>query len=1052
MAVICPNTNHPDWEKLVNALGENGAYKVFIANNEEIPSSDKVDEIIDYNRNQPKEDFQRVINKYGTEENKDYSESMSNIVNFIENNNLDLDIQYDFQEISSLLKPFKSSDKVLKVLERIVSPMLSKVKAKVEFKYFENKQATAFYSLDSNVIVIPIKNLSIGYASHKDKKHRIKRDINSEQFLKETFIHEAVHALTSIKLSAIDGSFGINIPPNILEELLGLTERDFEIHKKLNNILNLLRDKAVTTPYYGLTNIKEMLSEALSNQEFISFMASVQLPEDMIEEKADNAFVAFIRYIMQLLGLDKINNSAYEEVVNLSKELADNYNSENISNFLNILEQLYGFNGISISDEVSISTNKYNERLQSYIKDNINKKDIPKGKKNEIGSREKASPERERNNTTWNEYVWAVENSFSTIAWDTQDDTKWKYHKVYNIKQVAKLNKILKDLNLDKYFKLQWNKQSNILRVETISDNILELSTKFPSNYAPTQGVLFRERRTLKERIQDSENKEDAFHEFTKNFKYKPPSEAQRVFDDIFNALKRRRKIIERSGKVLSLELSDKFMQELLNEEDYVKRIVMIVKNAHQEITDIKKEYDSIMENPKHKLDPTTLLRWKDFLSAYDSLDEYEPYISFRKQDFIDEKTKKDIKDLLSDVIRNKNAIKQLYRTEGIHMMVDFLSPHYNLFYAKNRIYAQREYDKKIRKYKKDNNIKSTKEAIEKFGVSREEYVNQYIESRKEDIDEETKSFIHEQLLEASRDVNTLYRWVDNVLDTKDPVVAALTSKFEEVHHRSRLDAMEKRNELLEIIQELEEFHKNKNWDTRKIYDFMLEKNDKGEYTGHYITNFKSQMLEDYYDFLDFWRKLELNVDQMFIMKKVWKDGVSRLTDYEVKIFEDIIKKHQKILKENKRFDDMMGTLGNMPLQRTKFYNGLDSYLATLESSGKITRKEYVAIKQNSKKQPGSRRTTAEMVKDGLILYETGELITQWIMSNSWDYRIPKEEYLNPQFKTLSKIMENKNDPRTKLYRYIVEMNKDANRALPFRYRIGTRLPGIVKSTGERIV
>jgi len=37
----CPNKNHPDWIKIVNALGEEAALKAFILNNEEIPDADE---------------------------------------------------------------------------------------------------------------------------------------------------------------------------------------------------------------------------------------------------------------------------------------------------------------------------------------------------------------------------------------------------------------------------------------------------------------------------------------------------------------------------------------------------------------------------------------------------------------------------------------------------------------------------------------------------------------------------------------------------------------------------------------------------------------------------------------------------------------------------------------------------------------------------------------------------------------------------------------------------------------------------------------------------
>ena len=50
MSIVCPNKNTPEWKLLVNNVGEVKAYKLFIANNNEIPSLEEINKI-DYNLN-----------------------------------------------------------------------------------------------------------------------------------------------------------------------------------------------------------------------------------------------------------------------------------------------------------------------------------------------------------------------------------------------------------------------------------------------------------------------------------------------------------------------------------------------------------------------------------------------------------------------------------------------------------------------------------------------------------------------------------------------------------------------------------------------------------------------------------------------------------------------------------------------------------------------------------------------------------------------------------------------------------------------------------------
>lgn len=50
MARLCPNINSPEWKKLVSQVGETNAYRIFLHNNEEVPSEQAVDKYIEHYR------------------------------------------------------------------------------------------------------------------------------------------------------------------------------------------------------------------------------------------------------------------------------------------------------------------------------------------------------------------------------------------------------------------------------------------------------------------------------------------------------------------------------------------------------------------------------------------------------------------------------------------------------------------------------------------------------------------------------------------------------------------------------------------------------------------------------------------------------------------------------------------------------------------------------------------------------------------------------------------------------------------------------------------
>lgn len=1076
MALVCPNKNNPDWIKLINSVGENQAYKIFIANNNEIPTSDKVNDLIVFS-NKSRLAVNDFLEKYG--DTQEYIESSNYLNSFLVDNNIKYDTAYTHSEV--LKKIGRPKDSITKAILKILEGPFSKLDVKVKFTDMIDR-GSANYDWSTNTITLPLVNLSIGYTRRKFSGE-LNKDVSPEYWLRSVFIHESIHAFTSLKLAFFEGRTNKYIPNEIFESILSITEEDTKIFTQLNNLLKYAQEQAKllnVEDYYGLTSVHEFIAEAFADEEFIQFLGTLKLPENSEYDPNSNVFMAFIKYILQLLGFQRSYPTLFEEIIDLTIKLGKDYNPQVINKASNSIQEVISLFSLVQSEGAASEYKKdkseqsvagHNRALFKYLSEIIDKEDIPKGSKNKVNNRQKADPNRERDDIAYNEYVWAVENSLKMITWDVKADPKLKYYNTYDQSKFSRLNDLLKKAGLENLVVIQWNEDRGIARVELKPGAITELESKFPRNeIIPKSSTkdtpqqlelgLFRKvksSKVLEERIKEAEQDKDEAHaNFARNMQYVPQTEAEKIFESLYNALKRRRKIIERSGRVVALASTDAFLKQLIEEEDYNKRIIMIVERAWKEIEDIKKEYKNIIESnvDSVKLNPSILARWKNYLSTYDDLDGYLPYLKLRGETFSDEQGK-DLSELLRNVVEAKNGLKQLYKTEGIDMMVNFLAPNYHMFVAKARLEARKRYQKEIARIKSENKFHTDKEAIEKFGMTREQYVDDYLESNKVAIENETKTFIRKELDEASKDINVLYRWVDNLLDSRDPVVSAMVAKYSEVHHTARLQAIEKRNELLSIIKELESQATYKGWNLQKIYDFMLEKDDDGNYTGHYVTNFKSKMLDDYYEFREFCKSLDIvdipEAKHLSLMLKVWKDGVNNLNDYEGDLFEALYAKHEKAFDENKKFKDMIRNFGNAPLNRTRFYNDLDIHIAILEGKGIITRDEYLKLKINSKRQFTSRKTFWQMAEDGDITEDTAELIQQWVMNNSWDYRQPIPEYQNLEFNKLSKILENIDDPRAKLYKYVKELAKQSNAKLPARFRLGTRLPGVVKTTGERI-
>jgi hypothetical protein len=130
-----------------------------------------------------------------------------------------------------------------------------------------------------------------------------------------TFIHEALHAATSIILSLPDSS---------------LTEDQRAAKKNLYKLFEIVKKKAQQDfkkegkklntkfgDFYGLKNVDEFISEAFSNPTFQKYLASIKVDKVNKFISFSNLFDGFRNFIAGLTGFGKVDGTDERNVLNL---------------------------------------------------------------------------------------------------------------------------------------------------------------------------------------------------------------------------------------------------------------------------------------------------------------------------------------------------------------------------------------------------------------------------------------------------------------------------------------------------------------------------------------------------------------------------------------------------------------------------------------------------------------------------------------------------------------------------------------------------------------
>ena len=509
------------------------------------------------------------------------------------------------------------------------------------------------------------------------------------------------------------------------------------------------------------------------------------------------------------------------------------------------------------------------------------------------------------------------------------------------------------------------------------------------------------------------------------NIKFRSLSESEKALTESLSELDRMAQLKEKAIKAArtKLVIEQEVYGKKFNEEELSARTAFIEKMEKQEselalITYTQKaytqtksvysKYESVVkqladiDSGKSKLlrkdifNPALLAKWRDYLAAYDVIDEFQSQLM--REGRLDKLP--DVKKLLEETIRDKNFIKDLYRIEGVNMNAEFQVKYYDQHRVDLENTTRMEYSQ-LPQDQKDK-------------ISEQEFIRAKSEFSKESIDDITKKNLRQESIRAFKDINIITRYVSSPMSSKNPIVASAAKAMSIQTFKTESEDLEARDTIVDALRELEKQHgptKNK----KKLYEHMIELDSNNKPTGNIINKFGG----------DFWSAYNK-----------FKDGLSE----------------QNL--SNKEFrDNMRGWYNqNAPLKNKEFNKARWEFIDNLKEQGKLSDEEYKTLEWNDVDKQSS--TMQELSEANLLNDDAADLISEWIGGNIWEFREPSQEWKNknPQWNKLSQILKDSNDPRTKYYNMFLDQIEKYNDKLPYNKRLSPyQIPSVIRTTSDEI-
>jgi len=530
-------------------------------------------------------------------------------------------------------------------------------------------------------------------------------------------------------------------------------------------------------------------------------------------------------------------------------------------------------------------------------------------------------------------------------------------------------------------------------------------------------------------------------------------SDLEKLHAKVTEAFEARISIMEKQYNFIKRQDFEEFLDDYLEQNNISDALVKAVEYSGKITQQLFNKYADMKKN-NEPLTAKVLATWSDFLVAYDVLDELQDLI-LSDQSIIQNE---EVRVTLDDSIKKKNFLKKLYFTEGIPLMAKWLAPHYNGIYKKFEDKIRAEYRKEF--HRKKNKRKYDEDVVRK-DETRQEYVDRLMKKNEGKLRQQTEDLLEAELVKASRDISELSRWIDNMLDTSDPVAAAVVNAFVKADEQSRAATIRKRTEAVSKVAAYERFRKKGNFESSiTFYKKFLEFDENGAATQHLLRPWVSDLIEE----------------ERRQYKRIYKQG--EVDDVAVIEHEKELLASGRKTKEKSRADKqkrMSDSIANWRKHHIRIYEeerdaALSDYMKSLVDkidplTGEVilTHAEWAEIENSVFISGLSPRTLA---KEGKISDEAVELFLTWRAKNTWKYSNVRDQWKNPQWDVFMKevniptdipyyqqeeMLRASKDPNAEFYMYILDMADEADNMVPLAYRLGGRLPGVAKNQSERI-
>lgn len=129
--------------------------------------------------------------------------------------------------------------------------------------------------------------------------------------------------------------------------------------------------------------------------------------------------------------------------------------------------------------------------------------------------------------------------------------------------------------------------------------------------------------------------------------------------------------------------------------------------------------------------------------------------------------------------------------------------------------------------------------------------------------------------------------------------------------------------------------------------------------------------------------------------------------------------------------------------------HAVEQYLDSLD----ITQEEYDAIIDNEYKKGRNRKSYYELAKEGTISYKRADDLREISEQTTWKFRKPNATlYPNKKWDELQKLRKSDpNDIRVRFFDFIKQLSDEGDSRVAPRYKLNGRIPGMSKTSVERL-